>query len=60
MEDMMAWTKTTRELYRRDELRYPSDVRDEEWALIAPFMPVAKPMVPPPPADLREVVNALL
>lgn len=56
----MAWTKTTRELYRRDDLRYPSDVRDEEWALIAPFMPEAKPLGRPRTTDLREVVNALL
>jgi hypothetical protein len=28
--------------YNRDHLRYPSDVTDEEWALIAPLIPPAK------------------
>ena len=25
--------------YNRDRLRYPSDLTDEEWALIAPLIP---------------------
>ena len=29
------WAETTREQYRRDELRYASDIRAEEWAQIA-------------------------
>lgn len=28
------WTETTRRQYRRQGLRYASDVTDEEWALI--------------------------
>jgi hypothetical protein len=28
--------------YDRDELRYPSDVTDAEWALIEPLIPAAK------------------
>jgi putative transposase len=35
----MAWTETTREHYRRDELRYASDTRAGEWAQIAPLLP---------------------
>jgi len=30
----MVWTETTRELYRRDELPFASDMLDEEWELI--------------------------
>ncbi|MFQ3455716.1 IS5/IS1182 family transposase, partial [Bradyrhizobium sp. UFLA01-814] len=30
----MPWTKITREQYRRDDLRYASDMTDAEWALI--------------------------
>jgi hypothetical protein len=28
------WTIENRARYNRDKLRYPSDVTDEEWALI--------------------------
>jgi putative transposase len=28
----MAWTKITRRKYRRDGLRYASNLTDEEWA----------------------------
>jgi putative transposase len=30
------WTETTRRQYRREELRYASDMTDAEWALIEP------------------------
>lgn len=33
------WTKKTRNLYKRDGLRYPSDLTDVEYALIEPFLP---------------------
>lgn len=39
----MAWTKITRRKYRRDGLRYASDLTDEEWALIEPLLPGAFP-----------------
>ena len=35
----MPWTETTRPQYQRDDLRYSSDLTDEEWAAVAPFMP---------------------
>ena len=35
----MAWTEITRPQYRREGLRYASDLADAEWALIEPFMP---------------------
>ena len=35
----MAWTETTRQHYRRDELRYASNLKDGEWDVIAPFIP---------------------
>ena len=31
----MPWTEITRPYYRRDGLRYASDMTDAEWALIA-------------------------
>ncbi len=31
----MPWTETTRPQYRRDDLRYASDLRDKDLALYA-------------------------
>ena len=46
--------------YNRDRLRYPSDLTDEEWALIAPLIPPGKPGGGKRTVDLREVVNGLM
>jgi len=56
----MPWTETTRPQYRREGLRYASDLTDAEWALIAPLMPPARPVGRPRSTELREVVQALL
>jgi hypothetical protein len=53
----MTWTDTTRTQHNRDDLRYPSDLRDEEWAVIAPFFPPPRHGGRPRTTDLREVVN---
>ena len=55
----MPWTEITRPKYRRDGLRYASDMTNEEWTLIAPFMPAPHPLGRPRRTDLRTVVNAL-
>lgn len=39
--------------------RYPTDLTDDEWALLAPLIPPAKPGGRPRSADVREVVNAV-
>ena len=36
------WTNENRGRYDRSKLRYPSDLTDEEWALIGPIIPSAK------------------
>jgi len=36
------WTTENRPRYNRDKLRYPSDLTDEEWALVEPLIPPAK------------------
>ncbi len=41
-------------------MRYPSDLTDEEWALIEPPLPAAKRGGNKRSVNLREVVNALL
>ena len=54
------WTAANRPRYNRDSLRYPSDVTDDEWALIAPVIPPAKRGGRRRSVDVREVVNGLL
>ena len=56
----MAWTETTRRHYRRDGLRYASDLTDGEWALINPFMPKPCTVGRPRSTELRKVVEAIL
>lgn len=55
----MAWTKITRRKYRRDGLRYASDLTDEEWALIEPLLPGAFRRGRPRVTALRSVVEAI-
>jgi transposase len=38
---------------------YPSDVTDEEWAFVAPYLTLMRPDAPQRTHDLREVYNAL-
>lgn len=56
----MAWTEITRDEYRRDHLRYASDVTDAEWSLLAPLLPAPCRLGRPRTVDLRAVVNAIL
>ncbi len=56
----MPWTEAARREYRRESLRYASDLADREWTLVEPFMPEPKRLGRPRTTDLREVVNALL
>jgi putative transposase len=56
----MTWTDITRKQHKRDALRYPSDLRDEEWAVIQPFFPPPRHGGRPRTTKLRDVVNAIL
>lgn len=38
---------------------YPSDLTDEEWALVAPYLALTPPDAPQRAHDPREVLNAL-
>ena len=38
---------------------YPSDLSDEEWAVLAPVIPPAKPGGHPRRVDMRQILNAL-
>ena len=39
--------------------RYPTDLTEAEWTLLAPLIPTAKPGGRPRTTDMREVVNAI-
>ncbi len=55
----MPWTETTRRDYERRGRRYASDMTDDEWALIAPFMPARKRTGRPRTTALRDVCDAI-
>lgn len=54
------WTEKNRVKYKRDHLRYPSDLTDEEWALVEPIIPPAKRGGNKRHVDVREVVNGIM
>ena len=54
------WTETTQQQYRRDGLRYASDMSDAEWAQIEALLPVPKRLGRPRTTQMRQVVNAML
>ena len=39
---------------------YPSDLSEQEWAILEPLIPPAKPGGHPRTTDMREVINAIL
>ena len=55
----MAWTEITRRQYRREGLRYASDLTDAEWALVEPMIPPAKRGGRRREVNVREVLNAV-
>lgn len=55
----MAWTVEHRRAADRRGLRYPSDLTDAEWALVAPLIRPAKRGGRPRTVDVREVLNAI-
>lgn len=54
------WTEESRARYDRSGLRYPSDLTDREWALLAPLIPPAKRGGRPREVDIRAVIGGLL
>jgi transposase len=53
------WTPTTRRQHSRDHLRYGSDLTDQEWEIIAPFMPPPARTGRPRLWTMREIMNAI-
>jgi transposase len=54
------WTDENRVRYDRSKLRYPSDLTDEEWALIGPLIPPAKRGGNKRTVVERDVVNGVM
>ena len=54
------WTTANRLNYKRDNLRYPSDLTGEEWAHIEALIPPAKHGGRKRKVDVREVVNGIM
>src|SRR5271168_4330558 len=51
------WTNKNRAKYNRDQLRYPSDLTDDEWAYVEPLIPPAKRGGGKRRTDMRAVMN---
>lgn len=54
------WTDKNRARYNRDHLRYPSDVTDDEWAIVGPMIPPARHGGRKREVDIREVFNGVM
>jgi transposase len=54
------WTTENRSRYDRSKLRYPSDLTDDEWALIGPLIPPAKRGGNKRTVVERDVVNGIM
>jgi transposase len=54
------WTVENRARYERRGLRYPTDLTDTEWALVAPHIRPAKRGGRPRTVNVREVMSAVL
>jgi hypothetical protein len=54
------WTSENRARYNREQLRYPSDTTDEEWAEIAPRIPPARRGGRNRTVNIREILKGRL
>jgi len=52
--------RKNRKRYDRSELRYPSDLTDDEWQLIEPLIPPAKRGGRRREVNVREVMNGVM
>jgi putative transposase len=59
-EELPMWTVENRVRYNRDQLRYPSDLTDAEWAQIAPLIPAARSGGRRREVDERDLINGMM
>lgn len=55
----MEWNRTSQNPPSIARKAYPTDVSDEEWEFVAPYLTLMTPDAPQREHDLREVFNAL-
>jgi transposase len=60
MRGHLMWTKKNRARYDRSQLRYPSDLTDDEWQLVGPLIPPGKRGGGKRRVIMREVMNGLM
>jgi len=54
------WTTKSRGRYDRSQLRYPSDLTDDEWSRVKPLISPAKRDGNRRHVDVREVMNGVM
>jgi transposase len=54
------WTAKNRPRYNRDKLRYPSDLTDEEWAVVEPLIPAARRGGGKRTVVMRQIMDGLM
>ena len=54
------WTTETRKTHDRKTSRYPSDLLDEEWALVEPHLPPPRSTRRHKVPERRDILNAIL
>ena len=54
------WTAENRKRYDRSQLRYPSDLTDDEWNLIEPLIAPAKRGGGRREVNVRDVMNGVM
>jgi len=54
------WTHENRAKYNPDHLRYPSDLTDDEWTRVEPFIPPAKRGGGKRRTDMRAAMNGVM
>ena len=54
------WTAENRAKYNRDHLRYPSDLTDEEWAVVEPLIPPPRPGGRKREQNMRSIMNGVM
>src|ERR1700685_4003456 len=59
-EGATVWTARNRGRYDRSQLRYPSDLTDDEWAHVEPLIPPARRGGNKRHVDVREVMNGIM
>jgi len=55
----MPWDDIARKQHSREAMLYPSDLTDQEWAIVSPLLPAAKQGGRPRTTDLRRVLDAI-